>query len=119
MLPKTVRVMGIPYTVVKQDRITVNDQNADGAVTYNSALIEVVNGMPIEVERVVVMHEVIHAMFKGQGQNDYRHDEDLIEAVAHGVIQVIRDNPQLLSYLLLDRESKIDERVIYNGTTSE
>lgn len=102
MLPKTVRVFGIPYTVERQDRITVDGQNADGCITYNTASIEIVDGMPIEVERVVVLHEVLHAVFKGQGQNVLRRDEDLIEAVAHGVIQVIRDNPQLLQYLLCE-----------------
>lgn len=102
-LPKSVRVFGIPYTIEKHDRITVDGQNADGSVTYNTALIEIVDGMPLEVERVVVMHEVLHAMFKAQGQNEYRSDENLIEAVAHGVVQVIRDNPLLLSYLTCEQ----------------
>jgi len=99
MIPTQVNVLGIPYRITKPDRIMVDGQNGDGAVTYNIALIEIVDGMPIEVERPVVLHEVLHAMFKGQGQNDYRSDENLIEAIAHGMVQILRDNPALVAYL--------------------
>lgn len=110
-MPKIIRVFGIPYTLEKQDRITVGGQNADGAVTYNTATIEIVDGMPIEVERVVVMHEVMHAIFKGQGQNDFRANEDLIEAVAHGIMQVLRDNSELVAYIVGKQETVSGQRV--------
>lgn len=99
MIPTKVMVFGIPYTVDKPDRITVDDVNADGSITYNTALIKVVDGMPIEVERATLLHEIMHAMFKGQGQHEYQHDEALLEAIAHGVVQIMRDNPELVKYL--------------------
>lgn len=99
MLPKTVQIFGISYRIEKSDRITVDGQNADGSITYNVGLIEIVDGMPIEVERAVVLHEVMHAVFKGQGQGDYQHDESLLEAIAHGVVDVLRANPELTKYL--------------------
>jgi Zn-dependent peptidase ImmA (M78 family) len=100
MLPTKVVVAGIPYTIEKQDRITIDGRNVDGHVTYNTALIQIVDGMPIEVERVVVIHELAHAMFLHTGHNDYREDEDLVETVANVFVQVLRDNPQLVTYLV-------------------
>lgn len=99
MLPDKVQVLGIPYTIEKQDRITVDGQNADGSITYNVARIQIVDGMPIEVERATVLHEIMHALFKSQGQHDYQHDEALLEAVAHGVVEIMRCNPALVAYL--------------------
>lgn len=114
-LPKSVRVMGIPYTIEKQDRITVDGQNADGCITYNVATIQIVDGMPIEVERAVVVHEIMHAVFKGQGQNDYQHDEALLEAVAHGVVQVLRDNPGLAEYIVGKQETVAGNKEASDG----
>lgn len=99
MIPTKVMVFGIPYTIAKPDRITVDGVNADGCVTYNVQEIEVVDGMPVEVERTVLLHEIMHAAFKGQGQHEYQHDEALLEAIAHGVVQIMRDNPELVKYL--------------------
>lgn len=106
-MPAQVLVGGIPYSIEKQDRITVDEQNADGCITYNVCRIQIVDGMPVEVERTVVLHEAMHAIFKGQGQHDYQHDEALLEAIAHGMVQLLRDNPLLVKYLTADQQPPV------------
>ncbi len=98
--PEIINVLGIPYRVEKPDRITVDGVNGDGSVTYNTSLIEIVDGMPVEVERVVLFHELMHAVFKAQGQTKYRKDENLLDAIAHGIVEVLRANPQLVAYTI-------------------
>lgn len=98
-IPASVKVMGVTYTIEMKDRITTDGRNVDGEITYNSGLIEIVEGMPLAVEQRVVIHELIHAVFCAQGHNDFRMDENLVDAVANGMVQLLQDNPDLAQYL--------------------
>lgn len=98
MLPKIVNVQGIPYRVQKCDELTSDGQAMDGVVTHSEALIQIDSGMALEVEKRTLWHEIIHAMFKAQGHGAYRVDEDLITAIENGVVQLIKDNWELVSY---------------------
>lgn len=98
-VPLQVIVGDIPYTIEKKDRITTEEgKNLDGQITYNTATIEIVEGMPIQVERFIVWHEIAHACFEAAGHNAYRMDEDLVDCVAHKIVEVLRANPQLVAY---------------------
>jgi hypothetical protein len=44
-------------------------------------------------ERLVLWHELIHAMLFQLGYNE--HDERLVDGLAHYVVSVLVDNPQL------------------------
>jgi hypothetical protein len=98
MLPKIINVQGIPYSVEKCDNLTVNGIEMDGHVTHHNACIKVDSGMHLEVEKRTLWHEIIHAMFKAQGHSHYRSDENLIIAIENGVVQLIQDNWELVSY---------------------
>lgn len=99
----TVNILGVPYTIRIADKITgVDNHNTDAEITYNSALIELVKGMPLEVERRVLVHEIMHGIFAHTGHNSYRQDEDLIETVANSVVSLLQNNPALIAYLTED-----------------
>lgn len=97
----TVDILGVPFSITTSDRITGSDgRNLDGEITYNVAKIEIVNGMPPEVERRVLLHEIMHGIFSQTGHENYRLDEDLIEAVANSLVYLLRRNPALVAYLV-------------------
>lgn len=100
VLPDQVNIFGIPYTIEKKPNVRDAIGNEmDGLISHHDAMIYISDGMHPLVEMRTVMHEVIHAMFKIQGHGDYRRDEDLIEAIENGVIEIMRCNPALVAYL--------------------
>lgn len=52
--------------------------------------------MIYEDERVVTfLHEVVHGIFHSYCNSKWNDDEDLVECVAEGLFQLVRDNPKL------------------------
>jgi len=49
--------------------------------------------MKPSIRRVTLWHEIVHGILYAAGQTD--HDEVLTDAIAHGIVQVLRDNPEL------------------------
>ncbi len=43
---------------------------------------------------MTLWHEILHGILNGAAQTE-EHNEAHIDALAHGIIQVLRDNPQL------------------------
>ena len=47
-----------------------------------------------QVQVVTLWHEILHGILYTAGIRD--HDERLIDALAHGLVQVISDNPEII-----------------------
>lgn len=54
--------------------------------------ILLLRSMPDDVKLVTLWHEIIHMLL---GQSGHEHDEGVIEAVSHGIVQVLQDNAWL------------------------
>ncbi len=48
-----------------------------------------------------LLHEIIHGVLENAGIRD-QHDEQLVDAMATGILGVLRDNPDVVSYLVSD-----------------
>jgi hypothetical protein len=102
-MPSFVRVGPIKYrVVVKDDKLTdCPDTNTDGQILYEEAIIEIArrkNTNPI-YEKTVMLHEIVHAIItqSGHRQTD---DENLVNSIAYALVDIIQNNPDLLTYLL-------------------
>ena len=54
-----------------------------------------------DIQRVTLIHEALHAILYAAGiAGD--HDERVIDALAYGLVSLLRDNPALVGYLTSD-----------------
>lgn len=66
----------------------------NGRVRSERALIELEAELPAEIQTIVIVHEIVHAILEQAGIEE--HPEPAIVALGYGLVQVIRDNPQLV-----------------------
>lgn len=64
-----------------------------GLCDYKKQTITLQPDMHPMAERLVLWHELIHAMLFQLGYND--HDEKLVDGLAHYIVSVLVDNPRL------------------------
>jgi hypothetical protein len=83
----TLRIGAVTYKVVEAPITEC------GLIDYESQTIVIRKGLAKDVRAVTVWHEVIHAILYNMGH--VNHDEILVDGIAHGVLQCLRDNPQL------------------------
>jgi len=69
-------------------------------ITKNA--IEVLNDLGDSAEVVTLVHEIVHGITFERGINKLINDESVeifTEEMAKGIIQLIRDNPNLVEYI--------------------
>ena len=98
MIP-AVDILGTTYTVKHCESIDADGNELAGQIIYNSAEIEIAYGMPPDVERLTVLHELIHGVLAHTGHSKHCRNEDLVEAVSNGLVYLLRHNPALVAYL--------------------
>ena len=82
--------------------IHVDGRVCRGDVDYNRARIRLSSREDIlgEGQKVpVLMHEVVHAMLYERGRCKDAEDEDLVDALAAGFVNLVRQNPGLVQYI--------------------
>lgn len=92
-----VTVGPITYEVKEVDEIRDGSAVFDGMIYYNEARIEIAKELDPQFKRVVVMHEVAHALLKHAGQASS--DEKLVTALGYALVDLIRQNPGLIYFL--------------------
>ena len=95
---ETIRIGPIDFKYVESELIVSNDaKQLDGKITYNKQQIEVASPYPEQYRRLVLWHEIVHGILNLAGRDC--DDEGLIDALAGGIVQVLRDNPQLREFI--------------------
>lgn len=96
-----------PYTYrVKEDLEACIAADAQGVCLDDQGVIIVNPALKAIAARDTLLHEVLHAVWMRAGlQTDFDHvekdspGERIINVVATGLLQVLRDNPQFVEYL--------------------
>lgn len=91
-LPKKVRIGAFDYKVQYEEQLS--EIGLCGRIQLLHGIIDMRPGMSADVERMVLLHEVMHGYLFHAGIQE--HDERHLDVLAHGVAQIIRDNPELL-----------------------
>ncbi len=60
------------------------------------AELRVANDQAHDVKVVTVWHEALHGILTHAGQSDQ--PEPLMEALSYGIVELLRNNPQLIEY---------------------
>jgi hypothetical protein len=84
----TIKIGAITYAVVESELA------AYGSIDYETQTISIRAGMSTEARTVTLWHEIIHGIMYNLGYS--KHNELLVDGLAHGVFQALTDNPKLL-----------------------
>ena len=98
-MPKIVRVGVHPYSILRKQKGQMGDNLGD--CDGNVLQISVAKRLKKTVAQETLLHEVLHACnypsFVGKENIS---EEDIVNACAPVLLQVIRENPTLVAYLL-------------------
>jgi hypothetical protein len=90
-LPKQVKIGPLLYEVTEEARVA--NESLWGQIVYAEAKIELNPGMTAQHRRITLWHEVLHGMLIQGGIRE--HDERILDVLAHGIVGVLQDNPEL------------------------
>lgn len=93
MLPTTIKVGGVNYSVAEKENLIQKDE-LWGEVNYFNTEINIDSSLSNDRKEQVLIHEVTHAIFLEAGYKEQ--DEDMINRVSIILHQVLKDNPDLL-----------------------
>lgn len=100
MIPKTIRILGKTYEVVKKGS-EVWDEDKFGQCDDAGQKIYLRGGLGGDMERDTLLHEILHAI-------DFHEKAGLkerqVETMAAGFYAVLRENPDFAKYLIAQAE---------------
>lgn len=97
-----VNILGADYDVVETECVS-KDEMKLGEISIIKQEIRIDSSMRVDAKRTALLHEVIHGILFACGL-DWQ-NENLIQSLATGMYQVLRENEDLLSFLGLLRKS--------------
>jgi len=93
-LPNTVKVGAIVYEVSTSRNALLAEDGASGDCNYMEARIAIRDDRPVQIQKQLFVHELVHAIIHATGleTNEIYNDENLIRPVANMLLQVFLDN---------------------------
>jgi len=91
-LPSVVIIGAIDYEVKEEARTGVD--GLYGTILYSDSVISIMPGQSPVHKEITLWHEMLHGIMRNAGIKD--HDETVIIALSHGIVQLLKDNPLLV-----------------------
>lgn len=92
---KHVQIGPLRYKVVEVEELASERSGAlYGDINYGKCRIRIAADSCPQIKQATLWHEILHGILAGAAHTD-DHNEAHIDAIAHGLIQVLRDNPKL------------------------
>lgn len=91
----TVRIGCIDYTITIEDSLV--DDNGDeifGQCAYDACKIQILSRLAPQVRLATLWHEIVHGILIDCGYAD--HDEQMVSALSHGILSVLKNNPRIV-----------------------
>jgi len=92
---KSLKIGGTIYKVLVLPEIIEDDRELFGQIKYNDSVIKVSKKFPSNIPNTI-LHECIHGLLEDRG---IKHKEELVVQLTNGLIQLLRDNPELKKIL--------------------
>jgi hypothetical protein len=89
-----IQIGPIRYEVVEVAELASAKGELYGDIDYSKCRIRIAAESDAQVKRVTLWHEILHGILTGAAQTE-DHNEAHIDALAHGIILLLRDNPAL------------------------
>ena len=95
MRPASIRILGKKFSVAFTTSEPLKE-DLNGECDTDQQRILVRDGMPLEGEQDVLLHECLHAIDE---MVDSELTESQVKRLATGLLAVLKDNPRFISYL--------------------
>src|SRR4030042_145178 len=70
-------------------------QALGGQISYEDCLIKLDADLEPQAHNVILWHEIVHGLMHYTGQGKLDDKEELVTALAYGIVGVLQDNPWL------------------------
>lgn len=95
-IPDCVKIGGVPYEVyISEDKHDLLELTYCGRIDYGAQRIALRKCGP-DAMKISLLHECLHGMLNALGLCSDKHDEQLIDGLAHQLLLLLRDNPEML-----------------------
>lgn len=91
MLDK-VKIGAITYDITRD--ATLHDTGFNGQIRFNRCQIVIAENLHPVAAQQVLWHEIVHGIMQQAGIT--KQPENIVDAIAYGVMQVLRDNPGIV-----------------------
>ena len=81
------------------DHVSGDDNSPWGEVKYAQQRITVLDSLTAGQQWITLWHEIIHAVLVQAGHEKLQGNEDLMNALSHGLVQVLMDNSELVAMI--------------------
>ncbi len=99
-MPESLRIGPFDYTVVEKPELECEKSGNIGHLDSGAFEIGVALHVPPQRQAEVMLHEVFHGVFRGFGFDlDHDLEEKLVTLLAQGMLQVMRDNPEMIAWI--------------------
>ena len=81
-----VNICGVPHKIVYKE--VINEDCAgttQGEIEYSKAKIRIKKGLPKEIEKEVIIHEMVHGMLVHMGQDELSGNEEFVQMMANAI----------------------------------
>lgn len=93
----TIRIGGVDYDVIEDPVLT--DVRLCGQIRWLRCQIAIAPSVHPQAKLQILLHEIVHGLLHNAGIDEQ--PENTVEAIAHGMMQVLRDNPELYKQIAL------------------
>jgi hypothetical protein len=106
--PRAIRIGAFTYKVIWEEHVLELDrygkedpeqETLSARADHMTLEIHVSTSLVLAVQRKSLLHEVIHACNWITGHDDAVNEEEFVRALAFPMLDVLRDNPQLVAFL--------------------
>jgi len=94
---RTVKIGPVTYEIKVVRGLMDDAKNTKlwGQISYENCIIELEEDQNSSANRVILWHEIVHGLLQGSGHSKLDDKEDLVTALAYGIVGVLKDNPWL------------------------
>ena len=97
----TIKIGATTYDVVEVDGLHYMEDDRqvrlNGHILYDDCTINIEAALHEQRKRIAIVHEAIHGILENAAMND--HSEAMVDALAHGLVDVLQSNPKLLDLM--------------------
>lgn len=95
----SLKIGPITFAVSEVKDLVAGGKTVWGNAGMGNSTIEVEESLAPGPKRTTLLHEVVHVALDHAGYRKVAKDEGLVNALAHSLLQVLRDNPEFVEVL--------------------
>ncbi len=103
-----INILGVPYQVEEVEHIP-NTINTIGEIQFLEQKILLKKSLPKELKEQTLLHEIVHGIFQGIGEDELGSNERLVQSIATSLHQLFKSNNTIFSLTAFEKEKHMQE----------